>query len=250
MMFQCPSNIILVGSSYSGKSTFIADLILNSEKFFSEKFSKIIYCYDIYQPLFDKFKHLAEFHHGIYDDFDGLNGHTLLVIDDLFPPAKKQDLEYFRTLFTKISHHHNITTLLVAHNIFYKEIRTLSLNSHYIVVFRQIRDKSQVSRLAYQICPRQTDFFMHAYSLATDKPFSHFIIALRQETPDLLRFSSNIFDKFPIYYIPAGINIESPLEIVNHGSTADQQGSRIDGTLQQQDLFTEDSAEEADEESS
>lgn len=215
-MFKCPSNILLLGSTYSGKSSFIVDLIVNAKHYFNEKFSKIVYCYDIYQPLFEDIKHLTQFHHGIYKEFDSHDGHMLLIIDDLYPPSSQDDLKLFESLFTKISHHHKITILLVAHNIFLKPIRTLSLNSHYLVIFRQIRDKTQISHLATQICPRKRNFFIDAYANATAAPFSHFIISLRQETPELLRYYSDIFSEFPEFHIPKDINISEPLEILNH----------------------------------
>jgi hypothetical protein len=215
-MFKCPSNILLLGSTYSGKSCFIVDLILNAKQYFSKPFSKIVYCYDIYQPLFEQIRHLAVLHQGIFRDFDTHDGHMLLIIDDLYPPSSKDDLVLFESLFTKISHHHNITILLVAHNIFLKPIRNLSLNSHYLVLFKQIRDKTQITHLATQICPRKRDFFIDAYTSATASPFTHFIVSLRQETPELLRYFSDIFSEFPTFHIPKAINIDEPLEILKH----------------------------------
>lgn len=224
-MFKCPSNILLLGSTYSGKSCFIIDLILNADKFFSETFTKVVYCYDIYQPLFEKIQHIAELHQGIYKDFDSHDGHMLLIIDDLYPPSSKEDLTLFESLFTKISHHHKITVLLIAHNIFLKTIRNLSLNSHYLVLFKQIRDKSQITHLASQICPKRTSFFTEAYASATELPFSHFVVSLRQETPELLRYFSDIFSEFPPYYIPKSINISKPCEVLNHAKTAEPSAS-------------------------
>ena len=50
-------------------------------------------------------------------------------------------------LFTKECHHRNISVMFIVQNLFgkKKEQRTISLNSHYLVVFKNPRDASQMT---------------------------------------------------------------------------------------------------------
>ena len=56
-------------------------------------------------------------------------------------------------LFTKGSHHRNISLVLITQNLFHQgpSLRDISLNSKYIVVFKNPRDKTQIVHLARQV---------------------------------------------------------------------------------------------------
>ena len=108
-------------------------------------------------------------------------------------------------IFTKISHHRSMSVIQVVQNIFgkNKEQRTISLNSHYIVIFKNPRDKSQIINLGKQIYPGQNEFVREAFKSATDKPNSYILFDLRQETCDQLRVRTNIFPgEVHTVYIP------------------------------------------------
>ena len=70
-------------------------------------------------------------------------------------------------VFTKISHHRNLSVVYLTQNIFYKnkQTRTLSLNSNYIVLFRNARDATQVSNLARLMYPGNRAFMIEAYKM-------------------------------------------------------------------------------------
>ena len=76
---------------------------------------------------------------------------NLIVIDDLMAETD----ERVTTLYTKKSHHRNTSVLYLVQNLFpkNKESRTISLNSQYMVVFKNPRDASQMSHLARQMYP-------------------------------------------------------------------------------------------------
>jgi hypothetical protein len=62
------------------------------------------------------------------------------------------------------------------------------------------RDGASISYLARQMSPYNTKYITQAYQKATEKPYSHFLCDLRQETNDLLKLRSNIFgDVISIY---------------------------------------------------
>ena len=87
-------------------------------------------------------------------------------------------------IFTKISHHRNLSVVYLTQNLFYKheQTRTLSLNSHYIVLFENARVATKVANLARQIYPGKSAFMTEAFKNAT-----------KQETDDKLRLRTGIF---------------------------------------------------------
>jgi hypothetical protein len=51
------------------------------------------------------------------------------------------------SLFTKKSHHRNISVMYIVQNLFHH--RTISLNAHYMVLFQNLTDVSQIMDLIY-----------------------------------------------------------------------------------------------------
>ena len=98
-------------------------------------------------------------------------------------------------LFTKISHHRNLSVVYLTQNIFYKnkQSRMLSLNSHYLVLFKNARDASQVANLARQMYPGNSAFMIEAFKNATSAPYGYLLIDLKQETEDQLRLRNGLF---------------------------------------------------------
>ena len=94
--------------------------------------SKIVYCYGEYQRLFDEYRSRVTFNRGLpnLEDFDGSES-VLLIIDDTM---NEMD-EPVANLFTKGSHHRNVSVAFLVQNLFHKNkhIRTISLNAHYMV---------------------------------------------------------------------------------------------------------------------
>ena len=65
-------------------------------------------------------------------------------------------------LFTKGSHHRNLSVIYIVQNLFHqgKGNRSISLNSHYLVLFKNPRDKLQILTLAKQMYPSETAWFI------------------------------------------------------------------------------------------
>ena len=70
----------------------------------------------------------------------------LVILDDLMSEADDRVTK----LFTKGSHHRNISVMFIVQNLFgkNKEQRTISLNSHYLVVFKNPRDSSRQTNIS------------------------------------------------------------------------------------------------------
>jgi len=186
-----PFTAIVAGPTSCGKTRFVFRLIENVSQMIDPTPSKIVYCYGEYQQLFRNYPRVV-FHQGLPDlnDFDGSEP-ILLIIDDLMHETN----ETVVNLFTKGSHHRNVSVIYLAQNLFPKNkfARTISLNAHYMVLFKNPRDASQFANLARQMYPKKSQFAIEAYKDATREPYSYLLVDLRPEQDDDLRLRTNIF---------------------------------------------------------
>jgi len=159
---------------------------------------RVVYCYEEYQQLFSKYP-MVTFHQGLpnLDDFDGREP-TLLAVDDLMNETD----DSVANLFTKRSHHRNVIVVFLVQNLFYKNkhIRTISLNAHYLVLFKYQRDASQFASLACQMYAKKSAFAVEAYRDATREPCSYLSVELRTEQNEDLRLRTNIFPNETVYF--------------------------------------------------
>ena len=116
---------------------------------------------------------------------------TLLIIDDLMSQADDR----VENIFTKLSHHMNVSVLFLTQNLFFKskQARTISLNSHYIVVFKNARDALQISNLARQMYPGHSKYMVEAFKDATSGPYGYLLIDMKPYTEETYRLRTNIF---------------------------------------------------------
>lgn len=70
----------------------------------------------------------------------------------------------------------------------------MSLNSHYLFLFKNPRDTSAISHFARQVYPNNSRFMSDAYKDATTKPFSFLLIDMKQGTDERLRLLGNFLD--------------------------------------------------------
>ena len=68
-------------------------------------------------------------------------------------------------LFTKGSHHRNISLVLITQNLFHQgpSSSDISLKSKYMVVFKNSRDKTQILHLALQVYPENSSNIHKTY---------------------------------------------------------------------------------------
>jgi len=135
----------------------------------------------------------VHFNEGSPTDFENARGRPCLVIlDDLLNDVySKQVCE----LFTKGSHHRNISVILITQNLFHQGCycRDISLNAKYLVLLKNVRDKNQFVFLARQVYPENSASLYKAYLDATQRPHGYLLLDLSQDTDDRLRFRTDIF---------------------------------------------------------
>ena len=202
--FKHPFTGVLAGPTGSGKTVFIQKLLLNIKSLVTPVPETILVCYGEWQPAYNEIKDYnlnIEFIEGL-PDLDGLvaGEPKLIIIDDLMGETNDQ----ITRLFTKGSHHKNLSVIHIVQNLFSKnkEQRTINLNCHYMVLFKNPRDSSQIIHLAKQMYPRNVHFMQEAYKLATAEPFSYLLVDLKQDTPENLRLRADIFQPTQTVYVP------------------------------------------------
>jgi hypothetical protein len=131
------------------------------------------------------------------DSFIDTRYPSVIVIDDLMRDATNS--KDVCELFVDGSNHRNISVTCILQNGFSKgkENRTMSINTQYIVLFKNPKDQIGPAILARQMYPSHPKKFMIKYTEATKIPYEYLIIDLRQNTPEEDRLKTDIFDSVP-----------------------------------------------------
>lgn len=206
--FKTSFNCLVSGMSSSGKTTWVKNLLTLQNKLFTQTPARTFLFYKVMQDIylemedaglvnelininehFPSLEEITEMVHK-YKDIGG----SLLIFDDTMSNITPD----FENLFCNVSHHENASIIFLTQNLFYqnKTYRTISLNSHYIVLMKNDRDKQQTSILAKQFSPGNNAYITQAYADATKKPYSYLLLDFRPDTNPLVRVRSNIFE-FP-----------------------------------------------------
>ena len=138
------ATFLISGPSNCDKTFFVSNFIKSLNYLMSPLPEQIVWCYSIWQKAYDQIE--ADFIQSIpnFDYFDGKP--TLLVIDNLMG----QNIEIMTKFFTRGSHHLNLTIFYLVQNLFFRGIRTISLNSQIVILFKNPRDSKQLSFFARQ----------------------------------------------------------------------------------------------------
>ena len=190
------------GATGSGKTTWLYKLLQHPDMF-DKPFHKILYCYGVWQKLYDDMeqKLYIEFHEGLassdkIDEFaDGK--HNLIILDDLASDVSNSSEA--EQLYTRGSHHKNLSVIYINQNLYQqgKCSRNIALNSHYTILFKNPRDVTQITNFGRQM--GISKLLQSAYKDAISIPYNPLVIDLSPHSDEEYKLRSNIFGD-PIIY--------------------------------------------------
>ena len=140
-----PFPALVAGPTCCGKSQFVKRLLESGEEMIDGAPENIIWCYGMYQPAYDEMLKTIPnitFVEGIPSDLKSMidpSIRNLIVLDDMMKELSND--QRITNLFTKGCHHRNLSVIFILQNIFHrgKELRDMSLNCHYLVLFKSPR---------------------------------------------------------------------------------------------------------------
>ena len=198
--FISPANICLYGATQSGKTSFVLRLIEHADVMFTKNPRRILYCYGTWQDAYDTLVKLDNItmHEGVpsratIEEFSYDKAPTLLIMDDLLADiVNNKEVHHYVTV---MSHHNNMTIIMLMQSIFPKGnyARTISLNCHYMVLFRNRRDGNQIKVLGSQLMPSRVTFFMDSYKKATSKEWGYLLVDIHPSSDPAYELRTRIF---------------------------------------------------------
>ena len=199
LLLKHPFTMLVAGSTGSGKTVLIRKLLSDFRHITDfEAPVRVLWCFGVHQRLYEEPLPGVHLHYvkGFPESVDGCD---VIVLDDLQSSAG--DDKRLGDLFTRASHHKQITVIYVVQNLFHqsKEMRNVSLNCHYLLLLSSRRDRSQVARLASQLFPGQGGYFLDAYKKALDRDYGYLLVDLTPSTLEENRLRTNILpEEYPI----------------------------------------------------
>ena len=202
--FTFPANWCVSGATGCGKTFWVYKLLQNKESLFQKPPLKVLYCYSIWQPIFDVMeKELGViFYKGLPTleelmDFGRTKEHKLICLDDL-----QQEVVNSKTiekLFTQLCHHLCMSVIYINQNLFYQGrcARTLHLNTVYNVFLKNQRNVEQIGIMGRQIGLGKK--LIEAYVDAMKTPYGYLIVDLSPKTSSNFQLRTRIFpDEAPL----------------------------------------------------
>jgi hypothetical protein len=204
--FKCPTTVCISGTTNSGKTYFVKQLLENKNEMFNPPADKVMYCYGVWQSLFEDMEKQLDimFHKGLpneetVDTF--VNGnHNIIILDDLMDDVVES--KGVQNMFTRGSHHKNLTVLYLNQNMYCqgKSARSINLNTHYMVLMRNPRDTSQISVLAKQTGLGKN--LIQSYKECTSKPYGYLVVDLSPHSNDSIKLKTDILpEQYTIAYV-------------------------------------------------
>ena len=184
-------------------------MLRNAESLIDHQFDYIVWFYNEHNETLSK---LETYFSGKLVAVQGLPSNIdeyidksmrgLFVFDDLQSQASES--QQLSDLCAYKTQHCNVSWILLFQNIFHngKERLNLYRCTHYICLFDNTLDRSQIHHLAHKILPGQQKLFLKIFQRATSRPHGYLFIDGRQSTPAEARFRTDMFDGHQIVFIP------------------------------------------------
>lgn len=196
LQFKHPFNALFSGPSQCGKTTILRQILEHHKETISgieNNVIKVIWAYGKWQRYYDvPLKNVDIKYINDMPTEEDVEGYDIIVIDDLMHKIDKNP--YISVLFTAGTHHDKQSVIVLTQNFYQKgEIcNTLRRNAHYVMLFKDPGDTSQVRTMSWRMFPENPKYLISAYRLATDKPHGYLLIDRTQGTDDECRLRTRI----------------------------------------------------------
>jgi hypothetical protein len=191
--------MVISGSSSTGKSHFIGELLENQNGILHEDMDKIIYLRGVEtekeQRLKKEFGSRIIFYDGIPPEEILLkeceakgNENHVLVIEDLDDEVSKSAV--ISKFFTAYSHHLKCSVIYTTQNFFKNGPERLSVmrNCTHLILFNINLDETVIRFIAQKIYPKNPKSLIELYEKVTGKEYQH--LAIYTQCPKELKFRS------------------------------------------------------------
>ena len=200
--FLANKNTIITGPTGSGKTQFILEVI--RQKLIHPFPKNVYYMYKVEQEFMrtwsEKEEQPIRFIHGLNFEEMDTSEPSMLVIDDLMLSSNKETVE----LFILGSHHKQVSLFYITQNLFLNDpmYRTMSINTHYFVIFNNKRNSSQVHMLARQIyVGKDQKRIINAYKRAGQRQWGFIVLSFAPELPSELEVITDWWEICPSIYL-------------------------------------------------
>jgi hypothetical protein len=203
-MFRTPFTSILSGGTGTGKTKWLLKFIKNVDNMINSSPIHILYCYsEINDDIMKLKQDGVETYNGVptKEEIQSRPKNLILILDDLVNDIKP---EFLDILFTRGSHHWNVSVVLVTQNLYDKNIKTARINSHYLILMKNPQGLLQIRTLGSQLFPGNLPYFLEAYNDAVEnKNYGYLIVNMQPNTEQELRLCTNVFQgDRTIIYLP------------------------------------------------
>ena len=212
--FKHPFTCRVAGPSASGKTVLVKNIIENFKQtiVFNDELPEkliVIWAYGVEGAVdYAQFNDVNINYVEGLPSMDEIKGCHLLIIDDLMSElANSNDLS---SLFTR-GRHDKISTIFIVQNALPqgRQMRNVSLNTHYNILFNNPSDSSQINILAGRFYPKNRKFFLNSFEDATKNAYGYIRRDNTQSTPNKYRLQTDIIPKngklVTICYIPKNV---------------------------------------------
>ena len=172
------------------KTHWIVCFIEHRNEIFTKKIEKILYFFDTYQKKFNWHVDSIQFIQGL-PSLEILKdaSQSLVVLDDLIHYPK----DVITKIFTVYSHHYNFSVIFTTQNLFNKSICEISLNSHFVVLFKNCRDATQIQIFMRQAFQESAKNAFQAYKNEISEARGYLLLDFRPDTYNSQRIWTGIF---------------------------------------------------------
>jgi hypothetical protein len=203
---------MIVGPTMSGKTSLIHKILKETDCMFQKTPGRIIVASTEYQPLFEEMEKNIDnliLHQELpskeqIEEWSDDVEHTVLVLDDMMMMQVAKSKESLN-LFCVTAHHRRVSVFMLAQNLYLpgQFARTISLNCHYVILFRNVRDSRQVLTFGSKVFPSELKYFKDAYDIGTSVPFGYLVVDMSPGTEDKYLMRTHILQsEDTIIYLP------------------------------------------------